>query len=158
MRRGGADAHRDGAGGERRGVGSGSGGFRVARHRCPEGAARSERAGQAAAGGGAVSRRVRPVSGSRSAGRCRCCRLLPGLCGLTFGLASATTHCACSEGRRWPSSTVEISEMVVMSAFHEPSAELAWAANGRAARSSSSARFKSCAEVAGGVSARVERR
>ena len=97
-------------------------------------------AGVAQRRGGAVSRRVTPVWGSRSAGSCRCPRR-PGFCGLTFGLESATTHCACSEGRRWPSSTMEISEMVVISEFHEPSSEFAWAANGRAARSSCSACF-----------------
>ncbi len=62
--------------------------------------------------------------------------LEPGDCGLTLGFESATTHCARSDGTRWPSSTVAPSEIVVISEFHEPSAELAWAANGSAARSS----------------------
>ncbi len=56
--------------------------------------------------------------------------------GLMLTFVSATTHCALSEGSRWPSSTSAPSEMVVMSEFHEPSSELAWAANGRASRSS----------------------
>ena len=42
------------------------------------------------------------------------------------------------------------SEMVVISEFHEPSSELAWAASGSAARSSWSASFWSRATVAGG--------
>ncbi len=60
----------------------------------------------------------------------------PGDCGLTLVFSSATTHCARSPGIRWASSTVALSEMVVMSAFHEPSAELACAARGNALRSS----------------------
>ena len=57
-------------------------------------------------------------------------------CGLTFTLVFATTHCALSEGSRCPSSTSALSEMVVISEFHEPSSELASAASGRATRSS----------------------
>ena len=114
-------------------------------------------AGRAQMAGGAspgLSRRVMPARGFTFWGV-----LLPvGDCGLTLGLESATTHWARSEGTRWPSSTVAPSEIVVISEFQEPSSELAAAARGRAARSSWSASFCSCAATAGDVPARVARR
>ena len=78
-------------------------------------------------------------------------------CGLTFRLVLATTHCALSDGSRWPSSISALSEMVVMSEFHEPSSELAWAASGRAMRSSWAASFWNSATVAADVPGATER-
>lgn len=67
---------------------------------------------------------------------------VPGV-GLTFTFVSTVAHCPFSDGIRCPSSTVALSEIVVMSAFIDPSAELACAANGRAARNSASALVRS---------------
>ena len=71
--------------------------------------------------------------------------------GLTFTLLSTMAHWPLSAGMRWASSTVALSEIVVMSEFNDPSSEVAAAANGRAARSSTSAsdrkRVTSAADV-----------
>ena len=61
-------------------------------------------------------------------------------CGFTFRLVLANMHCARSAGTKWDSPIVGSSEMVVMREFHDPSAELAWAAKGSASRSSAAAR------------------
>jgi len=65
--------------------------------------------------------------------------MLPGAAGLTFTFVVTAAHCPFKAGMRCASSTVELSEIVVMSAFNDPSSEVAAAASGRAARSSASA-------------------
>lgn len=76
--------------------------------------------------------------------------------GLTLTLVSAWTHWALSAGTRCPSSTVPTSAMVVMREFHEPSAELAWAAKGRAMCNSLSALLRSWATSAADVPGRED--
>src|ERR1039457_7412692 len=76
--------------------------------------------------------------------------------GLTLTLVSASTHWALSAGTRCPSSTVPTSAMVVMREFHEPSAELAWAAKGRAMCNSPSALLRSWVTRAADVPGREE--